>query len=393
MPSEPRLTLLTTGLGLGGAEDQVASLALRMHRRGWQVSVVSMLDYLAHAPALEECGIPVVRLRMRRGVPDPRAVFRLAAHVTRFRPAILHCHMVHANLLGRITRLLAPVPVLISTAHNTIEGGPWLEWAYRLTDRLTTLTTNVSPDSTARYAVRKLAPAARLCYMPNGIDTARFVPATGVRRAVRESLGWGDAFVWITVGNMRPSKDYPNLLHAFDALRRNHPRCRLAVAGSGPLAESVERLGAQLGLAETVQFLGRREDARDLLAGADGFVMASAWEGMPIALLEAAASGLPLVVTAVGGNPEVVIDGKTGRLVPPGDSAALTAAMAEIVQLPAEQRLALGGAARRLVAAQFDLDGVATRWESLYRDLLAGRPVPGTAPDAVWTGGAVCGKG
>src|SRR5262245_11898094 len=113
-----RVAILTSRLAHGGADAQVVLLAVGLKRRGWDVAVMSLLPPQAHVEELEQAGISVACLGAWRGVPDPRAIWRLAAHWRSFRPHVVHCHMMHANFLGRITRLIAPVPVLISTAHG-----------------------------------------------------------------------------------------------------------------------------------------------------------------------------------------------------------------------------------------------------------------------------------
>src|SRR5258708_489535 len=127
MPHEPgkRICIVTTGLAIGGAEKQVCLLATGLHARGWKVEVASLLPAEAFLDELAAAGVQVHNLGMRKGVPDPRAIARLASLFRSFRPRIAHCHMVHANLLGRVSRIFAEVPVLISTAHSIIEGGLW----------------------------------------------------------------------------------------------------------------------------------------------------------------------------------------------------------------------------------------------------------------------------
>jgi glycosyltransferase involved in cell wall biosynthesis len=372
MPSyQPRrICLLTTGLALGGAEAQVVFLAANLHRRGWAVSVVSMLTPEARTEELLAENIHLLNLRMKAGVPDVRAILRLAKYWRTFRPHIVHCHMVHANLLGRITRVVAPVPVLISTAHSIFEGRRSRDLAYRLTDSLSDLTTNVSRAGRERYANKRLASADKLIWVPNGIDTSLFAPDQAVRTHVRSSMGWNDDFVWLAVGNLREPKDYPNLLRAFAIVADGRDRCRLAIAGFGKLSEELLQLSTKLGIRNKVEFLGCRQDIRELLQGADAYVISSAWEGTPIALLEAAASELPAVGTKVGGNPEVIEDEKTGLLVPPRDPRALAAAMLRMVGLSEETRHAMGAAARARVETVYGKNRVLTTWENIYEQLL-----------------------
>ena len=145
----------------------------------------------------------------------------------------------------------------------------------------------------------------------------------------------------------------------------------LVIVGQGSLQAEAEALTAELGLREAVRFLGARDDVPAVMSAADGYVMSSAWEGMPMVLLEAAAAGLPIVATAVGGNGEVVRDGESGFLVPARDSEVLRAGMLRLMALPEEQRRAMGERGREHVRANYGLQRVAERWERVYWDALA----------------------
>jgi glycosyltransferase involved in cell wall biosynthesis len=367
-PHRPRrVCILTTGLAVGGAEAQVVFLAVNLHRRGWDVSVVSMLPPEARTEELVAEGIPVLNLGMKAGIPDVRAIWRLARYWRTFRPHIVHCHMVHANLLGRITRIVCPVPVLISTAHNTYEGH---DWAYSCTDKLSDLTTNVSQLGTGRYGYEGLARSDKLIWVPNGIYTKPFAPDEASRSRVRATMGWGGEFIWLAVGNLRDAKDYPNMLCAFAEVTADHPRCRLAIAGAGKLKDELIQMCEGLAISQIVRFLGCRHDIRDLMQAADGYVMSSAWEGLPIALLEAGASGVPAVVTNVGGNAEIIEDEKTGFVVPPLDSAVLAAAMVRMMSLDPSARRQMGIAAISRIEAVYGQNRVLDQWENIYEQLL-----------------------
>ena len=366
-----RIVYVTTGLSYGGAETQIKNLALYLKQRKWSLSVVSMLPPQAYVDELESAGICVYNLRMRRKVPDPRAVLRLAAIVRRERPLVVHSHMVHANLLARITRLFVVMPALICTAHSVTEGGRAREIAYRLTDPLADLTTQVSEAGRQRYIQVGAVPPSKIVYIPNGIDTARFHPNSKARQAVRDALGCSErAFVWLTVGRLEPVKNHLELLRAFREVVAVHPHARLLIAGQGPLQAAIEQRIAELGLAERVRLLGVRRDIPDVLNAADAFVLPSLWEGMPLTLLEAGAAALPIVATAVGGISEIVLEGKTGYLVPARDMDALAEAMRRVMRLSDADRMTMGQAGRAHVVQNFDLERVVDRWEALYRELL-----------------------
>lgn len=373
-----KIALVTTSLAKAGAEIQVLELARRLNERVWDVQVVSLLPPGPLAELLEESGVGVVSLAMRGARSVPRAWLRLVQFVRRFRPDVVHAHMFHANLLARLARLAAPVPVLICTAHSTYEVSSrtqqprertWRDWAYRWTDPLCDVTTQVSEAGRDRYVRARAVPDTRIRVVPNGLDTDRFGPNAQVRRKLRDEMGWQGLFVWISVGRLEAPKDHRTLLKAFAQLERRG--ALLVLVGEGTLRGELELSARSLGVVDRVRFLGARDDIPDLLNGADGYVMSSRWEGLPMALLEAQACAVPVVATCVGGVAQIVQHGVTGFLIPPNDPEALAQAMLRVMELPPEERTRLGEAGRRHIVANYTLDRVVGQWEALYRDLLS----------------------
>jgi glycosyltransferase involved in cell wall biosynthesis len=310
---------------------------------------------------------------MRRGVPDPRGLARLVRIVRAWKPDVVHSHMVHANLMARALRLLVPVPVLVSTIHNVYEGGPLLMAAYRATNGLVDHMTIISQAAADRFVGERIVPQRLLTVIANGVDTERMrnVPP-GTRADLRSALQVSeDRFVWLAVGRFETAKDYPNMLRAFAGVRAREAQAVLVIVGQGSLQGEAEALTAELGLGGAVRFLGARSDIPAVMSAADGYVMSSAWEGMPMVLLEAAAAGLPIVATAVGGNGEVVRDGESGFLVPARDPAALAEGMLRLMALPQARRRAMGERGREHVRGNYGLHRVAERWERVYLDALA----------------------
>ncbi len=374
-----RILMLITTLTFGGAETQVVRLAIELKRRGWLVKVVCMVDPSAFVDQLVDAQIDVESLSMPRGVPDPRGIWRLRHIVNAFRPDIVHCHMVHANLLGRFARLFCRIPALICTAHNLQErsergGGTWhKEFLYRLTDFLADRTTIICRAAFDRYVKVRAVPARKLELIPNGIDTQRFSPSPNARDTARASLGVGQRFAWLSVGRLVEQKNYLGLLQTLTMLPGDD--WVVLIAGNGPLADQLQAECRRLNLADRVRFLGAGEDIWQLYNAADGLVMSSHYEGLSIALLEAASMGLPGVVTDVGGNAEVVIDGVTGWVVEPGSPARLAAAMQKLQNSPVDARRSFGNAARAHCQKTFRFEAVAERWIELYSRYLSDRPV------------------
>jgi glycosyltransferase involved in cell wall biosynthesis len=362
-----RVLLLATGMEAGGAESQVRQLAGELARRGWEVTVDSLLGL---------------------GAPHPLALARLLRLLRRVRPHVLHAHLFHANVTARAVRLLYPAPVVISTVHSMAEtprAGLWggrsfcvvgpsaghekrwpalRDWAYRITDGLADATVCVSRAAAERHLAARAVSKARVRVIPNGVDTERFRPDAGARERRRRELGIGSEFVWLAAGRLMWKKDYPTMLRAMARQKGGV----LLIAGAGPQEEELKALAREAGA--NARVLGPREDIPALLNAPDGVVLSSVVEGLPMVLLEAAASGVPSVAANVGGVAEAVLDGRTGFIVPPGDAAAFGVAMARLAALPPAARAEMGRAAREHACARFDLRSIAGEWERLYRELL-----------------------
>lgn len=379
-----RILVVITGLGVGGAETQAVQLAIRLKGRGWEVRVVSLTPPGILAKELEANEVPVISLGMRHRFPNPCSLLRLARLIRSWRPHVVHTHMFHANLLARLVRPVAPVPVLICTAHNTYEASSraknlheitWRERAYRLTDFLCDLTTQISKAGLERYIAVRAAPKPKMRLVYNGIDTERFRPDALERGRVRADLQLEGRFVWLAVGRIEIQKDYPTLLRAFNALDR--PESVLCIAGDGSLREHVKSLMRSMGLESRVRLLGRQENIPGLMNAADGFVLSSAWEGFGLVVAEAMACQLPVVVTDSGGPRELVDDGRAGFLVPPRSHSALAGAVLHVMDLSEQERRSLGEQGRERIVRHFSLDHVLHQWEAVYAeflDLRGGKP-------------------
>lgn len=375
----PSICFLITGLNHGGAEVQLVSVAKLLQSRGWKAVVVSMLPSEGRlANELNSVGIAVSSLNMNKGVPDPRAIYRLTVILRRIRPDILHSHMVHANLLGRIVRLLRCAPKLVCTIHSFNEGGWLRQLAYRATDAIPELTTAVSHAVGKEFVRTRSVSRSKMRVLPNGVDMQRFQFDRDARISMRQNLGVGSRFTWLAVGRFESVKDYPNMLRAFSLLRDSH--MTLLIAGEGPTKSEVARLIRKFEIADRVKLLGLRSDIPQLMNAADAYVLSSQWEGLPLVLIEAAASGLPIVATRVGGNEEVVLDRKTGFLVTPQDSLSLITAMEHVMSMNEAQMIDMRTAARAHVMTNYSLDAIVTQWEDTYRDLLQPLPTTGLVP-------------
>ena len=206
---------------------------------------------------------------------------------------------------------------------------------------------------------------------PNSVDVSRFAMRLYGDRT-RELLRVAhDQFLWLAVGRLDQGKDYPNLLNAFSALAQRHPNIRMIVAGEGPLKSELDSLIQHLGIEGRVSLLGLRSDMPALYAASDALVLSSAWEGMPNVVLEAMASGKPVIATSVGAVQEVVSDGETGLIVSPRDHEGLANAMEQMMDLPKETRRAFGRTGYKRVLSEYSREKVIDKWEDLFHGLLS----------------------
>jgi glycosyltransferase involved in cell wall biosynthesis len=371
-----KVLILSTSLGLGGGDREVVQISSNLRKRGYDVKIVAMVPVGVMGQELVEQGFDVQSLNMNRGVPDVRAIPRLIQIVRNWKPDILHSHMVHANLLARIVRLFMPrLPVLICTAQNVdeSEGQKWRDVAYRLTDFSCDITTNVTKAGVDRYVHIGLVPNHKIHFIPNSVDSLTYYPDIALREKARKSLDVGGRFMWLAVGRFYLQKDYPTMIRAFAQIIAQRPDALLMIAGEGGLGgveSEIRDMVEQSNLSAFVKFLGPRRDIPDLMNAADAQVMSSAWEGMPLVLLEAAAAGLPIVATDVGGVAETVIHDESGYLVPPANPDLLSSYMLKLMNLPDSIRSEMGQRGRDYVVTQYSTDAVAGQWESLYHRLL-----------------------
>jgi glycosyltransferase involved in cell wall biosynthesis len=356
---------------VAGAERQVMLLASGFLRRKWRVSVLALSGSGGDAAEeLRRAGAQFETLQMRKGLMDPRGWIRFRGWCRREAPDVVHAHLPHAAWLARWSRLAARVPVLIDSIHTSATG-PWGRRAgYRCSKRLPDRVTAVSEGVAEAWRSAGMVLPRSLVVIPNGVDVERWRPDPAMRDALRRRLGFGNEFLWFAAGRLDPVKDYPALLWA---MMEVPSEAHLVIAGAGPEEAGLRRLAIQFSIESRVRFLGFQPDVLQWMQAADGFVLSSRWEGLPMSLLEAGACALPAVATDVAGTREILAHGETGFLAQAGDRLALRGAMTRMMRLDADARAAMGLQARSRVIEHFSLNRVLDRWEALYRELLEER--------------------
>lgn len=367
----PRIVHVIPSLRLGGLESVVVRLTDQLAPEMEHVVVTPGRDGPMRVRFPE--GVSVIAMGEQH-VPDRWNALRMARLFRSLRPDIVHSRnwtCVDAIPGAR----LAGVPVVIHGEHGRDATDPegrnvLRRIGRRLLSPMVTRFVTVSQDL-ARWLVEDIGiPARKVSSICNGVDIRRFAPAE--RHTARAALDIAAGHIVIgTVGRLDPVKDQVGLLRAFAAVARD-PRLLLLIAGDGPCRAELESAVSALGLSGCVRLLGERHDVPRVLAALDVFVLSSLGEGISNTILEAMATGLAVVATRVGGNPELVVDGITGFLVEPRSPAALTAAIRRYLDSPA--LLARHGrAARERAESEFSLERMVGAYEQLYVRMLGGR--------------------
>ena len=315
--------------------------------------------------------VPVFELRRRNG-NDPKLVWDLFSLFRRERPHIVHTHAWGTLVEGLVAARMARVPFIIHGEHGTLQLRRYQRWVQRRAWGAANQVLSVSSRLAERISQETGFPLARIRTIRNGVDLGRFggVDRTAARLALNLPA---DDILAVTVGRLVPVKDHLSLIEAIDCLQTQGVRLAVAIAGDGPLRDALVGRAAALGVGDRVHLLGHRTDVEKVYAAGDVFVLSSESEGLSNTILEAMASGLPVVATRVGGADEMVQDGVTGRLVPPASPYELAAALKSVIG-DGPGRLAMGTAGRARVEAEFSLRSMVRRYETMYVELAgAGR--------------------
>jgi len=348
--------------GLGGQEVRTLNEARWTAERGWRVLLACQPDGRLLERA-REAGVEAVPVRMR-GPLDPRGLAALVRLIRRERVSLVHTHSSIDAWLGGMAARLCRVPV-VRTRHVSIAirrgPNPVYRW---LADRVIT-----SGEAIRRVVVAAGVEPARVIAIPAGVNLEAFPFGRRAPETARE-LGLGSPVIG-SVAMFRGSKGHPQLLEAFARVREKRPCASLLLVGDGIRRAWVEQLAREAGLSDSVVFTGFRPDVPALLGTMDCFVLASTrTEGVPQALLQAFATGVPVVASRIGGIPEVVTDGETGLLVESESVPALAAAIERVLDDP-DAAARRARAARALVEARFSHESAVERLLQLYRELLA----------------------
>jgi sugar transferase (PEP-CTERM/EpsH1 system associated) len=379
---------------VGGLENGVVNLINRMPRDRWRHGVIALTEIAAgFRERVQRDDVLYVALGKPPG-HGVRVYPQLLRSFRELRPAIVHTRNL-AALEAVVPAWAARVPVRIHGEHgrdvSDLDGTNrryrWMRKLYRpFVHHYVALSRDLE-----KYLIERIGVAAdRVEHIYNGVDSERFRPRAGARVAI-EGSPFNDPALFVvgTVGRLEAVKDQTNLARAFVRALAMSPRAarrlRLVLVGDGPLRGEIESIVRAANAQSLVWFAGERNDVPDVLRGLDCFVLPSLAEGISNTLLEAMASGLPVIATRVGANADLMEDGLSGRLVPRADPDALAREILEYLADPALTRRH-GRAGRQIVERRFSLDRMVADYEALYRRLLAERGISANSPSTANAG-------
>src|ERR1700722_1152928 len=372
-PVPRRIFYLVDSFNLGGTETQAVELALRMSARGHRVTLGCLKAEGPLRRRLEGSSVELQEFHPNGGIDSAGGVYQLARLIWHLRKRgydIVHTHDLWSNMLRIPALRLAGVPVIISSRRD-LGHLDWYEgkrrvWLRRIQNLSHCILANATSIRDALIAEDGFA-AEKLRVIHNGINVEKF-RRTGDRKTVLPQVSEGKLIV--LVGNMHSEvKGHSWLIACAPAIVAEFPSAKFVLGGDGERRGQFESEVQASGLGERFLFLGRRNDVAEILACCDIAVLPSLAEGLPNALLEYMAAGLPAIVSNVGGNAELVDDGVTGLLVPPRDSDALSAALLQLLRDPLLARQ-LGRSGREFTERNFSFERMVQQVEDLYAELL-----------------------
>ena len=365
---------------VGGAEKQIQRLVPRLQARGFDICIITR-----HEPGLSRFEMVDGAAVYRVSSPGPKsiaALFYIVGAFTRLwrlRPNVLHAHEILSPAsVALLTKGFFGWPVVVKVLRGGMRGDVYklkrrLFWKQRFAtlchgvDSFIVISQEIDQELVALGV-----PSKKRAFIPNGVDTEAFAPLSDTqKKELRKQLRLPDEGPLIVyLGRLTFEKRVDHLIRIWPTIRESFPQAQLLIVGTGP---EEEKLRAQSRTTAGVKFTGQVNEALSYLQASDLFVLPSATEGLSNSLLEAMATGLPVLATSVGGTPDVIAHGENGYLIPPDDLPALQTGLIALLNDPS-LCARLGMQARRRIQKDFSLDSIAARLSTLYHDVLAGQP-------------------
>jgi glycosyltransferase involved in cell wall biosynthesis len=364
-----RVLHVIDSLDLGGAQVVLENLVRHADRDRFDLDVAVMHGRGVFLERLEATGVPVHSMSSKKWLPI--YIPRLAALIRRRRYDVAHCHLIGSNIIAKPIAAALGVRVRINHDHCNDKStlSPWMRWADRKANRLSSHVIAVS-ESTRAGLLKEGLDEERVTTIHNGLDLERSCPRPGVRAEVRDALGLpsGD-FVIGGMGRLVFQKNFPLFVEVAQRVCAKYPRARFVIAGTGPDESGLRAQIAALGLGDKVKLLGFMSDANRMYAAIDALLMTSRYEGLPMTILEAMASAVPIVASDLDGMREILADGVNAALVAPGDADGFASAVGEVIDYPDVAR-GRAAAALKLAREKFSAQAMTRQVEALYERYL-----------------------
>jgi len=381
---ERTICRIITRLDVGGPSQHCVFLCAGLNEMGWCSYLLhgnidptqeSSMEYLLEREGVEAYRIPTLR-RDVRPLADLRALWCTYRVIRRLRPQIVHTHHAKAGTVGRIAAALSEVPIILHTYHGISLRdyfGPISNRIFlsleQICGRASSALIAIGPNDREELVELRVAAADKFVTIPLGLPLQRFADIGQLRGPMRDELRvTEDQRLVVLIGRMVPIKNASAFIDMAASVLRVRPDVRFLLVGDGPLRAELEAQAENLGIRESVRFYGVTREVQKVYAAADLVVLSSKREGMPVTIMEALAAGVPVVTTRVGNVTNMVIDGVTGRLVPPNDTTALTQAVLAALN-DREGSLEMARAGQRRVLQYFSLEVLADRIHALYTAL------------------------
>lgn len=384
--AEPvKLVTIITRLNVGGPALMVIGLTRRLRQYGYLPLLVTGevgpdeadMQYVAREYGVMTVHIPELGRRIKWN-DDFIAFWKLTSVLRRTRPAIVHTHTAKAGTLGRLAAFFCRVPVIVHTYHGHVFHGyfsSWQtqlvisveRWLARLSDKIIAISQSQQREIAERY---RIAPANKIATVPIGFDLEQYLSLDGSVGGLRRELGLaGETPLVGIVGRLVPIKNHTLFLQSAAKICQRNSQVHFVIVGGGELEKELRGQAERLQISSRVHFLGWRQDLEEIYASLDVMVLCSINEGTPVVVIEAMAAGKPVVATSVGGLPDLIVDGQSGYLVPPGDAQGLAEGILPLLQ-DRDKALAFGQRGRESVRQRFTSARLAAEMDRLYRSLL-----------------------
>ena len=383
---KPRVLRIITRLNIGGPATHVSVADGGLRDRGWETLLLfgtvepDEAEVDLHSTTLPMRRIPTMA-RPIRPIADLRTAVAIARVIRRYRPDVIHTHLAKAGLIGRAVALATSRAVRIHTFHGTLFGGYFgttasgaIVRAERFLGHRSDAIVALSDRQRDELIENRIAPAAAIRIVPLGLELGRFATARGdgARESARRSLGIAaDAVVIVAIGRLVPIKRLDRLIDAFALVAGRVRGSALYLVGDGSERDDLEARVIAAGLGDRVSFVGWSSSTPDWYAAADVVALTSDREGTPLALIEAAAAGRPVVATDVGGVADVVIDGSTGFVVPASNTGQFADRLIQLADDPG-LRGSMGREAPKR-ATRYSAERLVADLDDLYREQLSTR--------------------